>query len=185
LAYNINEIYATIYEWWKTFHHSFGPFPNLNWQGRETDYLEPMGGELNVSPVPGDKFSAKDGRIMRWVKYASPVFSKINLADAFENSTNVVVYAFCQIESPLNKRVRATFGSNDGIQLFLNGERVYKKYVQRSLIVDEDETYLDLKKGKNTLLLKIDQNKGDWAFSFQLPDEKVRNHNYKYSIGNQ
>ena len=162
-----------------------GPFPNIKWQGRETDYLEPMGGELKVSPVPGDKFTAEDGRIMRWVKYASPVLSKINLVDAYENNTDVLVYAFCQIESPQNKRVRATFGSNDGIQLFLNGESVYKKYVQRSLIVDEDEIYLDLKKGKNMLLLKIDQNKGDWAFSFQLPDEKVRNHKYKYSIGNR
>jgi hypothetical protein len=161
-----------------------GPFPNIKWQGRETDYLKPIGGELIASPIPGDNFTTGDGRKMRWVKYASPLFSKINLADVYEENTEVLVYAFCRIESPEDKKVRATFGSNDGIQLFLNGQRVYKKYSKRSLILDEDETYLSLKKGKNILLLKIDQNKGDWGFSFRLPDEKIRNHKYKYRLLN-
>ncbi len=53
---------------------------------------------------------------------------------------------------------------------------------KRSLILDEDEVYLDLKKGKSILLLKIDQNKADWGFSFRLPDEAVRNHKYKYRL---
>ncbi len=125
---------------------------------------------------------ADDGRKMRWIKYSSPIFSKINLAEVYEENTEVLAYAFCRIESPEDKKLRATFGSNDGIQLFLNGKRVYKKYAKRSLILDEDEVYLDLKKGKNILLLKIDQNKADWGFSFRLPDEVVRNHKYKYRL---
>jgi len=159
-----------------------GPFPNIKWQGRETDYLIPMGGELAVRPIPGDEFKAGNGRIMRWSKYSSPIFSKINLADVYEKNTEVVTYAFCRIESPEDKKVRATFGSNDGIQIFLNGQRVFKKYAKRSLILDEDKIYLDLKKGTNYLLLKIDQNKGDWGFSFRLPDENIRNHKYKYRL---
>jgi hypothetical protein len=159
-----------------------GPFPNVRWQGRETDYLTPIGGEINARPIPGDKLNAEDGRTIPWMKYSSPIFSKINLSDIYEDNTEVLTYAYCRIDSPKDKKVRATFGSNDGIQLVLNGQRIYKKYAKRSLILDEDEIYLDLKKGKNYLLLKIDQNKGDWGFSFRLPDENVRNHKYKYRL---
>jgi hypothetical protein len=154
----------------------------MRWQGRETDYLIPTGGELNSKPIAGDEFKTEDGRKMQWLKYSSPIFSKINLADVYAENTAVLAYAFCRIDSPEDKKVRATFGSNDGIQIFLNGKRIYKKYAKRSLILDEDETYLNVKEGKNYLLLKIDQNKGDWGFSFRLPDEKTRNHKYTYRL---
>ena len=49
-------------------------------------------------------------------------------------------------------------------------------------MLDEDNIILPLKKGKNDLLVKIDQNKGGWGFSFRLPDVNVRNHKHKYRI---
>jgi hypothetical protein len=118
------------------------------------------------------------------MKYDSPIFSKIDLAAVYEENTRVVAYAYCRIESPAEQSVRATFGSNDGIQLILNGDRIYKKFMKRSLIIDEDEVLLPLKKGRNDLLVKIDQNKGGWGFSFRLPDVSVRNHKHKYRIVN-
>ena len=72
--------------------------------------------------------------------------------------------------------------SNDGIEVFLNGEIVHKRHVKRSLQVDEDEIELPLQAGRNYLMLKIDQGKGDWGFSFQLPDNEVRNHKNTYRI---
>ena len=117
-----------------------------------------------------------------WIKYASSSFSEINLASIFEHNRKVLAYAYCSIESPDNREVRATFGSNDGIQIFLNGNKIYQNLVMRSLIIDEDEVILPLIKGKNHLMLKIDQNNGDWGFSFRLPDEKIRNHKHKFRI---
>lgn len=161
-----------------------GPFPNINWQGREVDYLKPMGGETRATPKPGSEFINERGETFRWMKYASPRNSEINLTDVFEKNTEVAAYAYCRIESPDARTVRATLGSNDGIEVTCNGERIYTKHSKRALIVDEDEIELPLRMGQNHLLLKIDQNKGGWGFSFRLPDVIVRNHKYKYRIVN-
>ena len=140
------------------------------------------GGELKAKPFPGLSFISESGEKKWWKKYASPIFSKIDFTSIYENNTRMVAYAYCRIESPDNQSVRATFGSNDGIQLVLNGERIYKNFIKRSLIIDEEEIMLPLKTGRNDLLIKIDQNKGGWGFSFRLPDENVRNHKHKYRI---
>jgi hypothetical protein len=159
-----------------------GPFTNKDGAGRETDYLKEMGGEALASPTPGLSFDSESQGKVYWTKYASPVFSQIDLESFYEKKNLVVAYAFCRIYSPSRQKVKATFGSNDGIQIFLNGQRIYKNFTKRSLIADEDEVTLDLKEGSNDLLLKIDQNKGAWGFSFRLPAENVRNHKYKYYI---
>ncbi len=159
-----------------------GPFPNESWAGRPVDYLASMGGETNARPIPGMQFTTIEGEEKRWFKYDSPLYAQIDLATVFEENTSVLAYAYCRIESPDTRRVRATLGSNDGIQVFLNGKKVYDKKVKRSLIPDEDEVFLDLQKGNNHMLLKIDQNKGAWGFSFRLPDVQVRNHKQKYKI---
>ena len=159
-----------------------GPFPNESWKGRPVDYLAPMGGESDARPIPGMKFTTLEGEEKRWFKYDSPLYSEIDLAAVFEQKLSVLAYAYCRIESPDNRRVKASLGSNDGIQIYINGKKVYDKKVKRSLIPDEDEVFIDLQKGYNHVLLKIDQNKGSWGFSFRLPDENIRHHKQKYKI---
>lgn len=161
-----------------------GPFPNVSWQGRKVDYLKSMGGETEATPRPGSEFINEQGEKYRWIKYASPRNSEINLADVYDKNTEAIAYAYCRIESQDSRTIRATLGSNDGIEVICNGERIYTKHIKRALIVDEDEIALPLNKGRNHLLLKIDQNKGGWGFSFRLPDVTVRNHKYKYRIVN-
>ena len=95
-----------------------------------------------------------------------------------------MAYAYCRIRSEKSRTVHATFGSNDGIEMFLNGKKVFEHHIKRSLLVDEEEILLHLKQGENYLTLKIDQGQGGWGFSFRLPDEKVRNHDYKYRVIN-
>jgi hypothetical protein len=159
-----------------------GPFPNVAWKGRTTDYLTSLGGESKARPIPGTMVTTEDGRQLRFSKFVSRIQNKIELDQIFSPNTEVVAYAYCRIDSPDERRVRATLGSNDGIQIYLNGEKVYQKFAKRSLIPDEDEVFLQLNKGKNHVLLKIDQNKGGWGFSFRLPDENIRNHKQKYRL---
>ncbi len=159
-----------------------GPFPNVSWVGRETDYLKPIGSEAGASPTPGLFFESEKEGTKYWVKYSSPLNSRVDLSSIYEKKDRVVTYAFCRIYSPTGQMVKASFGSNDGIQIFLNGKRIYKIFAKRSLILDEDKVMLDLKKGRNDMLLKIDQNKGAWGFSFRLPEKIVRSHKYKYYI---
>ena len=162
-----------------------GPFPNIKSSGRSVDYLKNIGGELKARPRSGLVLKAPNGEKMVWREYSSPDNAAIDLMPVYEKNTEVVAYAYCVIESPDDRKVRATFGSNNGIQVFLNGKKLFDRNIKRSLLIDEEEAVLPLQKGKNHLLLKIDQHKGGWGFSFRLPDEEVRSQKYTYRILNK
>ncbi len=159
-----------------------GPFEIQDDQGPHPDFLKLMGGETEARPFAGEYFDSPDGARLMWDKYQSRRLDQIDLMDYFSTTYRSVAYTYCRIESPNTQQVRATLGSNDGIVVYCNGEKVFEKYAKRSLIPDEDECMLPLTEGNNHILIKIDQWKGDWGFSFRLPDVTVRNHKYKYQI---
>ena len=159
-----------------------GPFSIEAPHVEQPDFLVNMGGESKARPIPGELFSTADGRTLMWDKYQSPLFDRIDFTQVYEKNTEAAAYAYCRITSPTDQRVRASFGSNDGMEVFCNGQKVFEKFAKRSLIPDEDEYMLPLKAGTNHILLKIEQWKGAWGFSFRLPDHTVRNHKHKYEI---
>ncbi len=146
------------------------------------DFLEPMGGESAARPYPGQKFTDEDGNERMWDKYDAPRPSEIDLQEIFEPKITCVAYAYCTIDAPEDMQVTALLGSNDGATVWCNGQQVHQVHTKRSLIPDEDEIPLDLKEGRNHLLVKIEQWKGGWGFSFRLKDVEVRNHKQKYYI---
>lgn len=148
-----------------------GPFSIDAYTPPFPDFVADQGGELNVRPTAFD-----------WLKYQSPLTDRVDFTQLYEKNMRAVAYAYCRIESSKDQRVKATFGSNDGIEIILNGQRIFQKHEKRSLILDEDEVWLDLKKGKNHVVLKVDQWKSGWGVSFRLPDVTVRNNKYKYRI---
>jgi hexosaminidase len=159
-----------------------GPFHIESPEGPKPDFLTPTGGEKNATPIPGLTFTDADGISRMWDKYDFPPGSQIDLIPVFEKNTTAVIYAYCQIISPDDRNVLASFGSNDGIAVFLNGEILFEIYGKRSVIPDENQVLLPLKEGTNHLLLKIDQWQGGWGFSFRLPEETIRSHKHRYRI---
>ncbi len=177
---DINEQEGSYFQYWLLC----GPFPIENETRPLPDFLEPMGGENNAKPIPGFSFLAKNGKEFSWIKYSSPINDQINFKAIYENNTEVVAYAYCTIESEDSKEVTATFGSNDGIEIFCNGEKVFSIRGKRSVIPDENSCKLQLHPGKNHILLKVDNWQAGWGFSFRLAEQKVRNHKHKYRIIN-
>ncbi len=177
---DISEQEGSYFQYWLLC----GPFPIENETGPLSDFLEPMGGEINARPIPGFSFLAKNGNEFSWTKYASPVNDQIDFKTIYENNTEVVAYAYCTIESESSTAVTATFGSNDGIEVFCNGEKVFSIREKRSVIPDENSCKLQLLPGQNHILLKVDNWKGGWGFSFRLAEQKVRSHKHKYRIIN-
>jgi len=159
-----------------------GPFPNPQYSGEEVDYLTSLGGERLARPTVWSETEWPQGQKIRWRKFNSPDPAIIDLLPLYEDHKRVLTYAYSQIDCPQARTVQARFGSNDGIEIILNGRTVLKKLVKRNLLVDEDQVSLNLKQGKNHLLLKIYQGSGDWGFSFQLPHVKVRHHDHRYRI---
>ncbi|MGW8315463.1 MAG: hypothetical protein ACWGNV_07675 [Bacteroidales bacterium] len=146
------------------------------------DFLEATGGEAATRPYPGETFTAPSGVEYMWDKYDSPKLGEIDLKAIFDPKVTAVAYAYCTIDAPEDMEVTALLGSNDGATVWCNGEEVHHVHAKRSLIPDEDRFTLDLKEGRNHLMIKIEQWKGDWGFSFRLEGVEVRNHKQKYYI---
>ena len=58
-----------------------------------------------------------------------------------------------------------SLGSDDGLAVFVNGERVLADN-RAARCADQNKLTLRLKPGKNTVLLKITQGYGEWAFYY-------------------
>jgi hypothetical protein len=150
--------------------------------GSQVDYLESMGGELNAVPGVAVEWDF-EGQTYRWHRNETPYHDVVDLAELYPADVRyVAIYAFATITSPRARRVRAAVGSNDSIKIILNGKVVFENSVKRALQVDDDEVWLDLKQGRNNLMLKISQGTGGWGFSFRLPDETVRSRKNRYRI---
>jgi VCBS repeat protein len=66
-----------------------------------------------------------------------------------------------------------SLGSDDGLAVFVNGERVLADNQQRACAPDQNRVTIRLKPGKNTLLLKVTQGYGDWAFYYAAGQPSV------------
>lgn len=59
-------------------------------------------------------------------------------------------------------------GSNDGARLWINGKLVFDRKISRRAEPNQDVLIVDLKKGTNDILMKVDQTGGGWGFYFTI-----------------
>jgi len=137
-----------------------------HFEGFDTDFLAPIGGETDPEVQEGQKVESQAGSGV-WTRYESPADS-VDLDKAITQKDGVVAYAYCEIDSPAEKTCILSIGSNDGGKIWLNGEVVWEHFYGRKLIVDQDQIPVKLVKGKNRLLLKIEERGNDWGFSIRL-----------------
>jgi hypothetical protein len=126
--------------------------------GYSTDFLSSKGGETNPKIKDGDVIGSAKAFI-----YNSPD-SVINLDQAISRTAPLVGYAYTEINSNEPKMWFVAFGSREGGSLWVNGEKVWDYQPQRSLLPDNDMIPVNLKKGTNTLLFKIERRKTNWQF---------------------
>lgn len=94
-----------------------------------------------------------------------------------ENSAN---FLYRVIESPAPQPVHLSLGSDDGIQVWVNGRKVLNKNVSRTVAkADQEKLTIQLAEGSNAILLKITNGAGKTGFYFKAthgkePDD-VRN----------
>jgi len=75
-------------------------------------------------------------------------------------------YLYREIAAEQAVTLAAGFGSDDGIEVWLNGKKLHSNDVPRGVGPEQDRINLDLKVGKNTLLMKIYNRTGDHGFYF-------------------
>ncbi|MFA6482087.1 MAG: glycoside hydrolase family 38 C-terminal domain-containing protein [Bacteroidales bacterium] len=136
-----------------------------------TDLLSyPFIDEPNATPSHGEQAGE-----VQWKKVTAGFvdFTK----QGFAKTDRCAAYAFTYIYSPSDRLATIRFGSDDGTIMWLNGIGILEQRVKRSLIESQDTVYVQLGKGWNRLLIKVDQGSGGWEMICSMVAGDLRNSN--------
>jgi len=101
-----------------------------------------------------------------WQVLAADQFSpKIPLAEFPRRGSHAVVYVGMYVDCLSPGANHLLIGSDDGFEAWLNQERVYQVQGERAWQQDENVVPVDLRSGRNLLVLRIDQAERGWEFS--------------------
>jgi hypothetical protein len=143
--------------------HLLGPYRNPGnkqdgFQGLDTDYLKELGGEKKINNIP----------LSKWKAYKSQT-DFVNLLKAFGGiSGPQVAYVKKDIFMPREKTLIIAFGSDDGAKMWLNKQLIINDKQHKAATKDSEFRSVKLKKGMNSIIIKIDQSTGDWGFYFRF-----------------
>lgn len=139
--------------------HAAGPFDNADKKGFDAEYPPEKGIDLKA------QFVGKGAEKFGWQEFKKFQLGKVlDLRPLCPNHpTHAVVYLLHEFESKAAVQLPLSLGSDDTLSVFLNGKRIYHEPHERGAAADQDRVVLDVKAGKNQLLLKIGQLGTDWA----------------------
>ncbi len=125
----------------------------------------------------GARYKGKHGRsiewkqVMRLIRPGDELTDEffMNFSDVFEGRVyEAVAYAYTHLESPDDMEATLALGSDDGVVVWLNGEKVHRHKVGRPYASKQDRVPVRLKKGVNKLLIKVSQGGGDWGLGVHV-----------------
>ena len=134
-----------------------GPFPNGG-KGFTAEYPPEKGIDTKgLYPGKADKVTWKEGKFTD---------GQVNSLALFGNNDDAVCYVHREITCSRAMKLPISLGSDDGLVVFLNGKKLLAENTSRAAAPDQHKLTLDLKEGRNDLLLKVIQGNGEWAFYF-------------------
>ncbi len=118
--------------------------------------------EANIEPLPGQN------------DWSEPVYffdDRIDLLSYYEGATNMVSYAFTYFNAVKDQEAELWLGFHEAIRVYLNGKKVYA-FSGTTSYGDSDlgdyQTKVNLREGRNTLLVKTLNKFGDYTFALNL-----------------
>jgi len=163
-AYKIEPDRVYIPEW-----YVIGPFPNpreSETDRRGIDIVYPPENEFDSTKT----YYGVDSQKVKWKLMDISKNGYLSLWNKFDPYELIVAYAQTFVYSPEDQQVGLLVGTDDGSKVFLNGEKVYRFLDVRVAEPDQEIIMLDLKKGWNSLLIKIENNFGGYGFYARLRD---------------
>jgi hypothetical protein len=142
-----------------------GPFDNTERAGFDRAYPPENGVDL------GATYTALGGTSIVWKDFAPGRTGYVDFARVIRpDDEAAVAYAYRIFEVEEDTTMEVALGSNDGVKLWLNGELLLENKASRAARPGDEQVALPLKKGKNKVLLKIDQLGGGWGFYFAVKE---------------
>lgn len=123
-------------------------------------------GAGSVRPVAGAKQEI-DGTMLTWKK-VTPEHGFVDFLGNARNLDYCIGYAWTEVEVPEDTEGWLGIGSDDGLKIWLNGEMINDRWIRRTSRLDDDVVPVKLKKGKNAILIKIQNAMGRWSFTCRL-----------------
>jgi len=150
-----------------------GPFDAAAGQGNaaaseaERDLIQ---GVIGASYAP-----SSSGQVLSWRNMTAASISGhrgfVNFLDLYPvNTDGKAAYAQTYIRSEEARDVQLLLGSDDGIQVWLNGQEVFRTNVLRVAAPRENVVGATLNKGWNTALVRVDNGDGGWSFYWDVAD---------------
>jgi hypothetical protein len=112
-----------------------------------------------------------DSTLFKNINYSQDKYH-VDLADIFKTGQVANCYAFCDVYSPIDQDGALMLGSDDGIKVWLNHKLCLRANGRRYLQRNRDVVSVHLNKGKNFLLLKINNQLGGWGFYLNISSLK-------------
>ncbi len=148
----------------KSTWHMVGPFKAVT---AAEAHDTPFGPEQALAS--GVDLSASYGEeSLKWVEQPEFVDGKPH---ALPTAGVTATYLCRTITAPTARPMRVSLGSDDSVKVWLNGELVHENRAARPVAPDQDFVRLNLKAGVNTLLLKVVNHGGEYAFYFDPRDD--------------
>ncbi len=143
--------------------HAAGPFTAGHGNLAFYKAYEPETKEVNT----GDTYEV-DGKTIKWEKQTHWVDEQVHNDIVGENSAT---YLFRNIVSVTQQKALLYIGSNDALKVWMNGQELLAKNVQRDAAADQEQIQVTLKPGNNKLLLKVVNYSGPSGFYFRMESE--------------
>jgi hypothetical protein len=153
-----------------------GVFPNPGERpdntGFTTDYLKDKGGEDAFVPANGMEIKDPNGKVLKFQPYHASgtdiIFGDVNFLGIEPTQEKILTYCACWLDSDADKDVEIRVGSDDGYKLWLNHKLIATVHEYRAMEMDQETHKVKLNKGKNLILIKVDQDTGEYQFMLRV-----------------
>ena len=143
-----------------------GPFENANRLGFERVF--PPENELDWSA----DYLGREAARAKWRDFAtSDKYGMVDINRVYGPLKEAVAYAYAEFESPEAMPIELRLGCKNAWKIWLNGELLFgRDEYHRGMRIDQYQLKGRLKRGKNSILLKICQNEQveDWTVQWQF-----------------
>ena len=165
---DLNKHYGFLLHW-----HLIGPFDNTDKGGFDVEYAPEKQIDLTAS------YEGKKEEKVAWIDHTSEDdYGVVDLNKAVAKHMGAAGYAYAEFQSASDQEVDLRLTSKNANKLWLNGELLNENEVYHAgSELDQYTCRGKLKKGKNTILLKLCQNEQEeswaqgWQFQFRVCDK--------------
>jgi len=148
-----------------------GPFDNIDDKGWDVAY--PPEKQIDLAA----EYDGQKGKV-RWLVHATTDdFGRVDVNKVLANHKGAIAYAYAEFVADRDQPCDLRMGTSNASQVWLNGEQVGATHVYHANEqVDQYIAQGRLKRGQNTILLKLCQNEQsepwaqDWAFQLRVCD---------------